>query len=131
MSSERTTLDPTARQPLPDGGEPQGARDDRPAMLGKRFRQVIAAAMLIGLALALVAHALLRNASWYGYASGWSWLIAALGGLAVGGAFGLFLYGVSTDRSDTGAQPHGRADVSEQGEWRRTLQRRRSAHHRR
>ncbi len=49
MSSELTTLDPAAEQALPDGGEPQGARDDRPAMLGKRFRQVIAAAMLIGL----------------------------------------------------------------------------------
>jgi hypothetical protein len=128
MSPERTTLDPAAKQPLPDGGEPQGARDDRPAMLGKRFRQVIAAAMLIGLVLALVAHALLRSASWYGYASGWSWLIAALGGLAVGGAFGLFLYGVSTDRSDTGDEPHGRADVTQQGEWRRTVQRRRWIH---
>ena len=130
MSSERETLTPAAEQALPDGGEPQGARDDRPAMLGKRFRQSIAASMLIGLALALIGHALLQRFSWYGYAGGWSWLIVALGGLAVGGAFGLFVYGAATDRSDTGAEPHGRADVSEQGEWRKTLQRRHSAHHR-
>jgi hypothetical protein len=129
MTSVPTAIDPAAEQALPDAGEPQGALDDRPAMLGKRFRRVIAGAMLTGLVVALVAHALLQSFSWYGYASGWSWIVVALGGLAVGGAFGLFLYGVSTDRSDAGLEPHGRADVSEQGEWRRTLQRRRSAHH--
>ena len=128
MSSDVPRSEPAAEQALPDAGEPQGANDDRPAMLGKRFRQVIATSMLIGLVVALCAHALMRNFSWYGYTSGWSWMLAALGGLAVGGAFGLFLYGVSTDRSDTGPKPQGRADVTEQGEWHRTLRRRRARH---
>lgn len=128
MSSADPRNEPGAEQALPDAGEPQGAKDDRPSMLGRRFRQVIAMCMLIGLVVALCAHALMRNFSWYGYTSGWSWILAALGGLAVGGAFGLFLYGVSTDRSDTGAKPRGRADVTTQGEWRRTLRRRRARH---
>jgi hypothetical protein len=128
MNSDYDRSEPAAEQALPDAGAPQGAKDDRPAMLGKRFRQVIAMSMLIGLVVALCAHALMRSFSWYGYTSGWSWIFAALGGLAVGGAFGLFVYGVSTDRSDTGPKPHGRADVSEQGEWRRTLLRRRARH---
>lgn len=112
-------------RPPPDGGEPQGSRDpERPAMLGKRFAQTIVTGMLIGLVLAIGAHAALVVA-WYGHVSAWSWFLVALGGLAVGGAVALFLYGTATDRSDTGSEePHGRAAVSEQGEWRRTLNRR-------
>ena len=108
--------------PPPDGGEPQGSKDSgRPAMLGRRFGLVEASGMGIGLAIALIAHALFIHG-----ANGWSWLLAAIGGIAVGGACTLFLYGAATDRSDTGGdQPHGRADVSERGEWRRTLDRRR------
>jgi hypothetical protein len=46
--------------PLPDAGEPQGSRDaQRPAMLGRRFAQTIAVGMLIGLFVAIGAHALL------------------------------------------------------------------------
>jgi hypothetical protein len=93
-------------------------------MLGRRFRQTIAAGMLVGLLLALCAHAILVYA-WYGHVSSWSWFLVGLGGLAVGGAVSLFLYGTATDRSDAGAEPRGRADVSERGEWRRTLERRR------
>ncbi len=109
----------------PDGGEPQGSRDPgRPAMLGRRFRTTIALGMLAGLALALCAHWVLTSA-WYA-ANGWSWLVVGLGGLAVGGALSLFLYGAATDRSDTGpTEPHGRADVQERGEWSRALDRRR------
>jgi hypothetical protein len=88
-------------------------------MLGRRFAQTIAAGMLIGLAVAICAHALLV-AAWYGHVSSWSWFLVAAGGLAVGGAVALFVYGSATDRSDTSGEPHGRADVSRQGEWRRT-----------
>jgi hypothetical protein len=109
----------------PDGGEPQGAYDgDRPAMLGRRFRRTLATGMLTGLVLALCAHALLVY-FWYS-ASAWSWLIVGLGGLAVGGALTLSLFGVATDRTDTGPKEHGRADIQERGEWRRTLDRRRA-----
>jgi hypothetical protein len=93
-------------------------------MLGKRFRETVVAGMLIGLVLALAGHALLINV-WYGDVSSWSWFVVALGGLAVGGAISLFLYGTATDRSDTGPHVRGRADVGERGEWRRTLDRRR------
>jgi hypothetical protein len=120
-----TLTDETHTTP-PDAGEPQGSQDaDRPAMLGKRFRETVVAGMLIGLVLALGAHALLINV-WYGHVSSWSWFVVALGGLAVGGAISLFAYGTATDRSDVGENPHGRADVSERGEWRRTLDRRRA-----
>jgi hypothetical protein len=119
--------DPDAPQQThtPDAGEPQGGFDpDRPAMLGKRFKLSMATGMLIGLVLALGAHAAIADA-WYGGGNGWSWFLAAIGGLAVGGAITLFVYGTATDRTDTGTKPRGRADVSERGEWRRTLQRRR------
>lgn len=107
-------------QPPPDAGEPQGSRDrERPTMLGKRFAHTIEGGMLIGLAFALCAHAVLVE-TWYGHVNAWSWFVVALGGLAVGGAVALFLYGTATDRTDTGPQPHGRADVSERGEWRRS-----------
>lgn len=120
------TADDTPQTPsLPDAGEPQGGRDsDRPAMLGRTFEETIAAGMIVGLALALSGHWLLTRI-WYGHVSGWSWPIVALGGIAVGGAVALFLYGTATDSSDTGPKPHGQADVSERGEWRRTLDRRR------
>ena len=121
MSSDE--IDERHKHP-PDAGEPQGSRDPgRPAMLGKRFRNTIAGGMLVGLVLALGAHALLTS-FWYS-ANGWSWFVVALGGLAVGGALTLFLYGAATDRTDTGPKVRGQADVQERGEWRRTLDRRR------
>jgi hypothetical protein len=116
--------DPRELEP-PDAGEPQGAYDpDRPAMLGPRFRMTLATGMLIGLVVALVAHGLLVY-TWY-TANTWSWFFVAVGGMAVGGALTLFLYGAATDRTDTGPKEHGRADVQERGEWRRTLDRRRA-----
>lgn len=120
MTDADTPLEADEDAPPPDAGEPQGSRDaQRPAMLGRRFGQTIAAGMLIGLVVAICAHALLV-ATWYGHVSAWSWFLVAFGGLAVGGAIALFVYGTATDRTDTGEEPHGRADVSEQGEWRRT-----------
>ena len=118
--------DPDLREMAPpDAGEPQGAYDtDRPAMLGRRFKLTVITGMLVGLLLALGAHGLLVY-FWYG-TNAWSWFIVGLGGLAVGGALTLFLYGAATDRSDTGPKEHGRADVQERGEWRRTLDRRRA-----
>jgi hypothetical protein len=111
--------------PPPDAGEPMGVKDARPAMLGRGFRRTELAGMLIGLVVALVAHGLLAQ-TWEGRMSnGWSWLLAAIGGIAVGGALTLFLYGVGTDRNDADDQPHGRADVSTQGEWAKTVARRR------
>jgi hypothetical protein len=108
--------------PPPDGGEPQGSKDPgRPAMLGRRFGLVEAIGMSVGLALALILHTIFIHGT-----NGWSWLLAVIGGIAVGGACTLFLYGTATDRSDAGGdQPHGRADVGQRGEWRRTLDRRR------
>jgi hypothetical protein len=117
---------PPIHEPPPpsDAGEPMGSKDpDRPAMLGKRYRRVLLLGMIAGCALALAAHRLLAG-SWD--SNGWGWLLAALGGIAVGGACSLFIYGVSTDRTDTGpTKPRGSADVSTKGEWRRTLERRR------
>ena len=108
-----------------DGGEPQGTHDlDRPAMLGRSFRRTLVIGMLAGLVLAAAAHAVMI-AVWYS-ANAWSWILVALGGLAVGGALTLPLYGDATERTDTGPKEHGRADVQERGEWRRTLDRRRS-----
>jgi hypothetical protein len=110
------------RDPPPDGGEPQGSKDsDRPAMLGRRFRLAEVVGMTAGLVIALIVHALFVDG-----ANGWSWAVFAVLGAGVGGAGALFLYGTATDRSDAGGdQPHGRADVSQRGEWRRTLERRR------
>ncbi|MDX6704053.1 MAG: hypothetical protein QOF26_4279, partial [Baekduia sp.] len=108
----------------PDGGEPQGANDDRPAMLGRRFRETLVTGMLIGLVLALGAHGVLVY-TWYS-ANTISWFIVGIGGMVVGGALSLFLYGAATDRTDTGPKPHGQADVSERGEWSRTVARRRA-----
>jgi hypothetical protein len=111
-----------SHDPPPDGGEPQGSKDsDRPAMLGRRFRLAEVIGMTVGLVVALVVHALVIHR-----ANGWSWAVFAVLGIGVGGACTLFLYGTATDRSDAGDdQPHGRADVSTTGEWRRTLGRRR------
>lgn len=114
-------------EPPSDAGEPMGAKDAaRPAMLGKRFRLTVASGMVAGLIVALLGHVLLAH-TWNGSnASGWSWLLAVIGGLAVGAALTLFSYGVSTDRTDTGPnKPHGQADVTTQGEWSRTQERRR------
>lgn len=101
----------------PDAGEPQGADDNRPTMLGKRFRLSLVTGMLVGLVLALVGHALLSSL-WWSTSNGLSWVIAAIGGIAVGGAMSLFFYGAATDRTDTGPKPRGRAAVSEEGEER-------------
>jgi hypothetical protein len=108
--------------PPPDAGEPQGSKDsDRPEMLGRKFGLAEVIGMTAGLVIALVLHVLLVH-----HANGWSWAIFAALGLAVGGACALFFYGTATDRSDAGEDhPHGRADVSTRGEWRRTRERRR------
>jgi hypothetical protein len=112
----------------PDGGEPQGARDsDQPPMLGKKFRMTVVMGSCAGLLLALAAHYLItQTVEDSTKFNSWSWGFAAIGGLTVGAACSLFIYGAATDRSDTDeAAPRGRADVSERGEWRRTLDRRR------
>jgi hypothetical protein len=117
--STHMATDPHA--PPPDGGEPQGSKDDRPAMLGRRFRLAEVVGMTAGLVIALIIHAVAVDG-----ANGWSWAVFAVLGAGVGGAGALFLYGTATDRSDTGGdQPHGRADVGTRGEWRRTIDRRR------
>ena len=112
---------------LPDAGEPQGSRDDRPSMFGKRFRATLAAGSAVGVVLALAAHYLItQTVEDSTKFNGWSWAFAVIGGFAVGGALSLFIYGAATDRSDTGKPTvRGRADVSERGEWRRTVDRRR------
>jgi hypothetical protein len=103
-----------------------GSKDpDRPAMLGKRFRATMAIGMGIGLVIALIAHVLLALGGHRAGSNGWSWLVATIGGVVVGGACTLFIYGASTDRTDTGpTKPHGRSDVSETGEWQKTVDRR-------
>ena len=75
--------------------------------------------MLIGLAFALVGARRARRA-WYDGVTPGVGSSSVLGGLAVGGAISLFLYGTATDRTDTGPHPRGRAAVSERGEWRRS-----------
>ena len=102
-----------------------GSNDDRPAMLGKRFRITLVSGMLAGLTLALVGHEALSFSFLGRNEYGSSWLITAIGGVAVGGALSLFAYGVSTDRTDTGPKRRGQADVTTEGEWRRTKRRRR------
>ena len=100
-----------------------GSKDsDRPAMLGRRFRAAMAIGMGIGLVIALIAQVLLAFSGYRAGSNGWSWLLAVIGGVAVGGACTLFFYGASTDRTDTGpSEAQGRADVGETGEWQRTL----------
>jgi hypothetical protein len=124
---EAVAAAPPVHEPEPpsDAGEPMGAKNaDRPAMLGKRFRLTLAGGMVAGLIVALLGHLLIAH-TWNGRnASGASWLLAIIGGLAVGGALTLFSYGVSTDRTDTDPKkPHGQADVTTQGEWSRTQER--------
>ena len=112
--------------PPPDAGEPMGVRDERPPMLGRRFRRTELTGMAVGLVVALIGHGLLSQTWNSRTMNGWSWLLAGIGGIAVGGALTLFLYGVSTDRDDLDEdKPHGRADVSTRGEWQRTVERRR------
>jgi hypothetical protein len=118
---------PATGDPPPDAGEPMGADDDRPAMLGRRFRRTEFTGMAVGLVVALLAHWILADQFFSRDANGWSWLLAAIGGIAVGGALTLFLYGVSTDRTDTGPKRRGRADVSTEGEDHRSRRRRRQA----
>ena len=112
---------------LPDAGEPQGSKDGRPSMLGKRFRATLVAGSAVGVVLALATHYLItQTVEDSTKFNSWSWALAVIGGFAVGGACSLFIYGTATDRSDT-AKPtvRGQADVSERGEWRRTIDRRR------
>jgi hypothetical protein len=113
--------------PPPDAGEPMGSKDpDRPAMLGNRFRVTMAIGMATGVAIALIGHVVLAHSGYGPGSNGWSWLLAAIGGVAVGGACTLFIYGTSTDRTDTGPnKSRGRAAVSETGEWQKTVDRRR------
>ena len=126
---EAVAAAPPVNEPEPpsDAGEPMGAKNaDRPAMLGKRFRLTLASGMAAGLIVALVGHELLVHTWNSRNANGWGWLLAAIGGLAVGGALTLLSYGVSTDRTDSGPnKPHGQADVTTQGELSRTQDRRR------
>lgn len=113
-----------ARRAEPDAGEPMGAGDaGRPAMLGRRFRLTVLLGMIVGLTLALAGNALASHLWISRDTSGWTWLITALGGIAVGGALTLFIYGVSTDRTDTGPKRRGRADVTTEGEERRSRRR--------
>jgi hypothetical protein len=83
--------------------------------------------MAAGLVIALLGHWLFIEQFFGRDSNGWSWLLAAIGGIAVGGALTLFLYGVSTDRDDAGPKRRGRADVSTEGEERRSRRRRRAA----
>jgi hypothetical protein len=126
---------PPVHEPAPpsDAGEPMGSKDpDRPAMLGTRFRATMAIGMGTGVVIALIGHVLLAHSAHGPGSTGWSWLLAAIGGVAVGGACTLFIYGTSTDRTDTGStKAHGRADVGETGEWQKTLDRRRLGRRRR
>ena len=92
-------------------------------MLGKRFRMTLFLGMAAGLVLALVGHALLVDV-WFKGANGWSWVLAGIGGVAIGGSCALFVYGTATDTHDPHVQSGGRADVTEEGEVQRTLDRR-------
>jgi hypothetical protein len=96
-------------------------------MLGKRFRTTLVAGSAVGVVLALAAHYLItQTVEDSTKFNSWSWAFAVIGGFAVGGACSLFVYGTATDRTDTETLTRrGRADVSERGEWRRTLDRRR------
>ena len=87
----------------------------------------LAIGAVAGLVLALVIHLLLSQVFISRDTNGGTWFLTAIGGLAVGGALTLFLYGVSTDRTDTGPKPRGRADVSTEGEDHRSRRRRRRA----
>jgi hypothetical protein len=113
-----------APEAVPDAGEPMGANDARPTMLGRRFRQTEVIGMAIGLVLALLAHWLFSDQFFSRKTNGWSWVLAGIGGIAVGGALTLFIYGVSTDRTDTGPKRAGAADVTVDGEDRRGRRRR-------
>lgn len=121
-------VNPRVEEPVPppDAGEPMGARDsDRPSMLGRSFFRAELTGMAVGLVVALLAHWQLSHLYLSGNPNGWSWALAGVGGVAVGGGITLFLYGVSTDRSDTGPKRRGRADVSTEGEDHRSTRRRR------
>jgi hypothetical protein len=130
--SSAPSADPGASHAAPggglaDAGEPQSSRDARPSMLGKRFRATLVTGSVVGVVLALATHYLItQTVEDSTKFNSWSWALAVIGGFAVGGACSLFIYGAATDRSDTEKLTvRGRADVSERGEWRRTLDRRR------
>jgi hypothetical protein len=130
--SSSPSADPGASHAAPgaglaDAGEPQSSRDGRPSMLGKRFRATLVTGSAVGVVLALATHYLItQTVEDSTKFNSWSWAFAVIGGFAVGGACSLFIYGAATDRSDTDKfTVRGRADVSERGEWRRTLDRRR------
>ncbi|MDX6563968.1 MAG: hypothetical protein QOD65_3782 [Gaiellales bacterium] len=116
---------PVTDEPPPDAGEPMGARDDRPPMLGRRFDQVLAAGVLTGLVLAEVANAVFRGLWVFREENNWSWFVAGFLGIAVGAGVSMFLYGVTTDRDDldTASQRRGRADVTTEGEESRSKRR--------
>src|SRR3954470_15267975 len=116
-STQRDPRMPSSDEPLPDAGEPQGANDDRPTMLGRRFRLTVLSGSAIGLVLALVIHYLItQTVEDSTKFNGWSWALAAIGGITVGGALSLFTYGAATDRTDVGEHRRGQADVTTQGE---------------
>jgi hypothetical protein len=96
-------------------------------MLGRRFRATLITGSAVGVVLALATHYLItQTVEDSTKFNSWSWAFAVIGGIAVGGACSLFIYGAATDRSDAeDLTVRGRADVSEQGEWRRTVNRRR------
>jgi hypothetical protein len=97
-------------------------------MLGRTFVATVLGGCLVGLVLALLAHVIITNTVYDSHkANGWSWVLAAIGGVTVGGGCALFIYGTSTDRDDIAdaSERAGRADVSERGEVRRMLDRRR------
>ena len=116
---------PATDEPPPDAGEPMGADDDRPSMLGPSFRHFVAGGMLTGLVVAMVAHAVAGDAWIFRDENAWSWLLAGFLGLAVGAGLSLFLFGVITDRDDAGdaGKRRGRADVTTEGEERRSKRR--------
>jgi H+/Cl- antiporter ClcA len=87
----------------------------------------LAMGAVVGLVAALVIQLLLSQVFISRDTSGWTWFLTAIGGIAVGGALTLFLYGVSTERTDTGPKPRGRADVSTEGEDRKSRRRRHAA----
>ena len=122
----RAALSSSEPSALPDAGEPQGAHDNRPTMLGRQFHRALLTGGAIGVLIALAANYLItQTVEDSTKFNGWSWVFAAVGGFAVGGAISMFIYGAATDRSDLEHdQPRGTADVSHEGEWARTVSRR-------
>ncbi len=79
---------------------------DRPPMLGKSFAKSILAGSLSGVVMAIAAHFLITNTIYDSEsANNWSWVLAVVGGFAVGGALSLFIYGAATDTSEMTRTP--------------------------